>query len=165
MQVLLRFLVNAALALWLGSLTFFAFALAPTAFHLLPSPQLAGRMIAASITELHRWGLIAGAIIFLANWFRHTNRSYLTPLRTLLVAAMLGLTAYSQYAIIPTMESLRQGLEAQGNSVEAAPPSEPRRHAFDVLHHRSEQMEGAVLVLGVALLFFNLDPDAVRGRR
>jgi len=41
----LRYLMLLSLIVWIGGLIFFAFVLAPTAFHVLPSTQLAGNVV------------------------------------------------------------------------------------------------------------------------
>ena len=60
---------------------------------------------------------------------------------------MLGLTAYSQYGIIPAME--RDRLSA-GGAIDAVAPDSPARADFNALHVRSTRVEGAVLLLGLA---------------
>jgi hypothetical protein len=64
-----------------------------------------------------------------------------------LLLLMMALTAYSQYVIIPAMESDRI---AAGGVIDAASPANPSRIDFNKLHNRSEHVEGAILLLGLA---------------
>jgi hypothetical protein len=64
----------------------------------------------------------------------------------ILVLAMVGLTVYSQYGIIPAMERDRL---AVGGVMDAAAQDNPARIDFNRLHQRSTHVEGAVLLLGL----------------
>ena len=74
-----------------------------------------------------------------------------------LVIAMLALTAYSQFSIIPRMERDRLAL---GGDVAKAPADKPEHKHFDRLHNLSVKFEGAVLIEGLLLLAM----AAVHGR-
>jgi hypothetical protein len=62
---------------------------------------------------------------------------------------MLGLTAYSQYSIIPRMEGYRL---AAGGAIDAVPAGDSNRVAFNRLHGVSEKVEEGVLVGGIVLV-------------
>jgi hypothetical protein len=64
-----------------------------------------------------------------------------------LLVLMLGLTAYSQFVIIPAMERDRI---AAGGAINTADLTNPATVDFNKLHHRSEQVEGITLLLGLA---------------
>lgn len=65
------------------------------------------------------------------------------------MAAMLGLTLFSQMSVIPRMESDRLSL---GGDVMAVPKDNPKRQEFDRLHQRSVNLEGGVLLCGLVLV-------------
>ena len=65
MQGVLRLLQLLAMVTWAGGLIFFAFVLAPTAFHTLPTIHLAGEVVGASLKLFNVIALACGAI-FLA---------------------------------------------------------------------------------------------------
>jgi hypothetical protein len=71
----------------------------------------------------------------------------LTPMG--LLVAMLALTAYSQFGIIPAMERDRL---AVGGAMDAAAHDNPAWVDFDRLHHRSTTVEGVVLLMGIAVV-------------
>jgi Domain of unknown function (DUF4149) len=147
----LRFLMLLTLAVWLGALIFFP-VVAQTSFTALPSAHLAGLVVRGSLLKLHWMGLGCG-VVFLASSLLY-NREMLGRTRTLslshmFIACMLALTALSQFAIIPKMDTLL--VPAVG--INSLPPGDPARILFDSLHAWSTRVEGAVLVLGIVVLY------------
>jgi len=63
---------------------------------------------------------------------------------------MLGLTAFSQFWIIPKMEGYRI---AAGGAIDAVDRADPNRVAFNKLHGWSTKLEEGVLLGGVVLVF------------
>jgi uncharacterized membrane protein YhhN len=147
----LRFLMLLALTVWLGGLIFFP-VVAQTAFSVLPSTHLAGLMVRDSLRELHWMGFISG-LVFLASSPLY-NRVMLGRMRAfglshMLVAAMLSLTAVSQFRIIPRMDSLR----ASVGEIASLAADNPIHQQFDSLHAWSTRIEGAILLLGLVVLY------------
>lgn len=139
-----------ALAVWLGSLVFFAFVLAPTAFSPIVVQQthsqfVSGLIVGSSISSLHWIGLICAVILLITVWQlrRSSGIWQLTA-----VAVMLLLTAFSQFWIVPRMD--RDRVQA-GGDINAIAPANPARQDFDRLHSLSEKVEGLVLLAGIAL--------------
>lgn len=153
MLTTLRALRSLALALWVGGIAFFAFAVAPVAFHVLPSTHEAGLVVSATIRVLHTIGLITAPIILVCTillWLAerpHLRRSPLSA--AFLTLAMFAATAWSQFGILPAMERDRT---KAGGIIEQADITNPARLHFDRLHHISEQVEGAVLLCGITLI-------------
>lgn len=148
----LRFLMLLSLVVWIGGLIFFAFVLAPTAFQVLPNTHLAGNVVGKSLGKLH-WLAIVSGIVFLISSLLYSRFSEGTAhafaLRHVLIVLMLGLTLFSQFWIIPRMDTLR----AQVGDFAAAPLNNPLRVQFDALHVWSTRVEGAVLVLGLVAVY------------
>ncbi len=147
----LLFLILLSLAVWLGALIFFP-VVAQTAFSVLPSTHLAGQMVRDSLRELHWMGFISG-LVFLASSLLY-NRAMLGRTRAfavnhVLVAAMLSLTAVSQFRIIPPMDSLR----ASAGEIASLSVDNPIRQQFDSLHTWSTRLEETVLLLGLIVLY------------
>jgi hypothetical protein len=99
---------------------------------------------------LHGMGLVSGmvalALLALAPaWGIYEPRAVLAPMALLVL--MIGLTVYSQFAIIPAMERDRM---ASGGAINVADPANPTTAHFNKLHNRSEQIEVAILLLGLA---------------
>lgn len=151
----LRALRLLALTVWLGSLVFFAAVLAPVAFSPAVIAQTHSVAVSATIVgmglgRLHWMGLVCGVVLLAAagllRWMREMGVR-LAGTEAVVVAAMMALTAYSQYSIIPRMERDRAIV---GPIAEA--PDSPEHEEFDRLHGRSVQVESGVLVGGLVLL-------------
>lgn len=168
-QTLVRSLLLLCLVVWLGGLVFFGAVVAPVAFGtLMPmfsdpafGVHVAGTMVRNSLLALHWMGLVAGAaMIFLLaveSSMRWTRRSIRPSFAVL--AFMLALTAFSQFSILPRMEVLRSqhGTEIDNLTPEGA--GNPARVEFNRLHHLSTQLEGGVLLGGLALTVLLARPE------
>ena len=149
MKTLLRTLLYLALIVWLGAEIFFP-VVAAVSFTTQPDTHLAGTIVGQLLRILHSMGLFAGivalALLALAPaWNIYKSRSVMAPM--ILLVLMLAATAYSQFGIIPAMERDRI---AAGGTIDAASPANPSRIDFNKLHGRSEQVEEAILLLGLA---------------
>ncbi len=151
MTTLLRILRLYPLALWVGGEVFFVI-VAGIAFTVLPDAHSAGMVVRGALIALHRIGIGAGAVYLLATagllaTRRDAHRA--RAVEVILMAAMLGLTLFSQMSVIPRMESDRLSL---GGDVMAVPKDNPTRQEFDRLHQRSVNLEGGVLLCGLVLV-------------
>ena len=168
MKTFLRTLILLAIVVWVGGLLFFGTVVAPVAFESLlpmfPDPavglQVAGTMVRDSLTHLHHIGLFCGAALLLLyiveRVTRATRRSIGPPI--LLTAVMMGLTAYSQFSVIPRMETLR--LKA-GAAMADPGSTNPARIDFNRLHNLSTSLEGIVLLCGIGLIVLYSRPEIV----
>jgi uncharacterized membrane protein YhhN len=148
----LRFLMLLSLVVWIGGLIFFASVLAPTAFQVLPNTHLAGNLVGRSLNKLH-WIAIVSGILFLISSLLYSylaqGTAHMFAMRHILVCLMLALTLVSQFWIIPRMDTLR----AQVGDFASVPLTDPVRVQFDALHVWSTRLEGAVLLLGLAVVY------------
>jgi uncharacterized membrane protein len=153
MPTLLRLLQLLAIVTWVGGLIFFAFVLAPTAFATYPTAHEAGLIVGASLRVFDLVGLACGPVFLLATAVLFAR----APMRLrgryeiqfLLAAIMLLATAYIHFNILPSMDRDRD--RANGD-ITSVPTDHPARLHFDKLHKRSERVEGAVLLLGLAVV-------------
>jgi uncharacterized membrane protein len=154
-EIALRALRLLAVVAWVGGLAFFAFVVAPVAFHRLPSTHEAGLVVGGALVVLHWIGLISGALFYVATgvlWLRaEVQTRAIFALEMMLAGIMLATTAYSQYKVLPAMERDRVD---SGGAIETADSQSPARVDFERLHVLSERLEGAVFFcgLGVVLL-------------
>ena len=151
----LRFLMLLSLVVWIGGLIFFAFVLAPTAFtipQVLPNTHLAGNVVGRALGKLH-WIALFSGLVFLASSLLYSRvtdgTAHVFAARHVLLCLMLALTLISQFGIIPRMDTLRASL----GEVSAAPIDSPERIQFDALHVWSTRVEGAVLLLGLVVVY------------
>jgi uncharacterized membrane protein len=153
MTIFFRVLRLLTMVVWVGGLVFFAFVLAPIAFHVLPSTHDAGTVVGATLRILNELGNACGFIFLFAtirSWLRadaRGRRIYVTQM--LLVVVMIAATMVVRVSIVPAMERDRI---AAGGDVDAAAPDNPDRLDFERLHPLSEKVEGSVLLLGLAVV-------------
>ncbi len=150
MKTLLRTLLYLALIVWLGAEVFFPVVAAITFMTLQPDTHTAGSIVGQLLRILHNMGLVAGlvalALLALAPaWSIYKARAVLAPM--FLVVLMIACTAYSQFVIIPAMERDRI---AAGGTINASDTSDASSVHFNKLHRRSEHVEEAILLLGLA---------------
>lgn len=150
MKTLLRTLLFLALIVWLGAEIFFPIVAAVTFNSLPAATHTAGSIVGQLLRILHGMGIVCGlvllALMALAPaWHIFKPRSVLAPM--VLVVLMLACTAYSQYGIIPAMERDRA---AAGGAIDTADATSPITVHFNMLHNRSEHVEMAILLLGIA---------------
>jgi hypothetical protein len=155
MTNILRFVQVFALGTWLGSIFYFSAAVAPGAFRVLPSQDLAGLLVEFTLRRLHTVGVIAGLLFLIASaamalTSTGAGKRLVLPVAGVLV--MVVLTIVSQHMVIRRMNVLRREM----GSVVETPPDNPRRVEFDRLHRVSVQLEGATLLIGVAALFLTV---------
>jgi uncharacterized membrane protein len=149
---LVRFCMLLSLVVWLGGIIFFAFVLAPTVFAVLPTRELAGSVVSRSLTLLHGMGVASG-VVFAFTSMLHSRLSAGTAqpfsARHLLVFGMIVLTLVSQFGVSGKMIALRTEMGVIDN----VPRNDARRLEFNRLHQWSTRLEGAVFLLGLALLY------------
>jgi hypothetical protein len=150
MKTAIRAVILLLIALWLGGVLFFPI-VAINAFGSLSDTHAAGTIVAKCLRTLHYEGLFAGALIVIllmvAQVIDALPRSVAAPVIVTLL--MLALTAFSQFSIIPRMETYRI---AAGGSINAVPPADPNRIAFNKLHGTSVRVEEGVLLAGIVLV-------------
>jgi hypothetical protein len=150
MKTLLRTLLYLALIVWLGAEIFFPIVAAVTFTSLQPDTHAAGMIVGQLLRILHGMGLVSGmvalALLALAPaWGIYKPRSVLAPMALLIV--MIAATVYSQFGIIPAMERDRM---AAGGAIDTSAATNPLTVDFNKLHNRSEHVELAILLLGLA---------------
>lgn len=153
MRTLFHSVVYLSLGLWLGGLLFFGMILAPVAFSQLPplfanqaeGLHAAGAVVGTSLVRVHWIGMVCGVLFLAILLFGRSHFHYVAP-QAVLVFVMLVLTAYSQFSIIPRMDTARDSV---GGEIEAVPIANPGRQIFEHLHQISVRIEAIILVCGV----------------
>ena len=153
LEKVLRALRLLAMVAWVGGLAFFAFVVAPVAFHRLASAHQAGLVVGGTLEILHRIGLIGGVVFYIATgilWLRAEVPARVGfAIEMALTGVMLAVTAYSQFRILPAMD--RDRVQA-GGVIETADIANPARVDFGRLHVLSERLEGLVLLCGIGVV-------------
>jgi hypothetical protein len=162
MKTLLRTLLYLALIVWLGAEIFFPVVAAITFPALKPDTHTAGTIVGELLRILHGMGIIAGLVILALMalapaWAIYKPHSVLAPM--ILVVLMLGCTAYSQYGIIPAMDRDRA---TAGGAIDTTDVTNPTTVHFNKLHNRSEHVELAILLLGLATVVLIARAESTR---
>jgi hypothetical protein len=147
----LKFLFLLSLGVWIGAIILFTF-VAPTAFAVSPSRQIAGDIVGRCLTALHWIGIVCGVVFSGASITYSTltiGRAEAFAPRHLAVYVMLVLTLVSQFGVMPRMHQLR----AEMIDIDRVPQDDSRRVEFNRLHVWSTRLEGGVLLLGLAALW------------
>lgn len=137
----------ALLALWLGAALLTAAVVAPAAFAVLPTRALAGALVGRVLPVIFVGGLVVGivAAVLAAGGGGAFGRA-----RVVLPGVAALLCAVAQFGVTPRLQSLRAEI---GPSIEALPPTDPRRAAFGRLHGVSVLLMGAAgLAAGATLV-------------
>lgn len=156
MRAIFHFLVYLVLGIWIGSLVFFAAVLAPVAFERLPGlfsnyaqgASAAGMMVGASLDRMHWMGIALGILFLILMVIGREHYRTIIP-QVILVLIMLGITSYSQFSVIPRMDTARVSV---GGNIQLVPQNNPGREIFENLHRLSEYLEAGVLAGGVLAL-------------
>ena len=148
--VTLRFIYLLALALWVGSMTFFSFLATPTIFKVLPRDE-AGTVVTAMFPKYYWLGIICGVIALATSLMvgALTRWSVLLIVRSILLGLMIVGVSYSFLVLEPKIHAVK----AQITSFESLSPLDPLRIQFGRLHGRSFGINAAVLLLGVIVVF------------
>jgi hypothetical protein len=163
MKTLLRTLLYLALIVWLGSEIFFPVVAAITFTTLQPDTHTAGTIVGHLLRILHGMGLVSGmvalALLALAPaWNIYKPRAVLAPMG--LAVLMIGLTVFSQFAIIPAMDRDRS---AAGGAIDTTDATNPTMIDFNKLHNRSEHVEELILLLGIATVVLVAEAETGKG--
>jgi uncharacterized membrane protein len=147
-----RFFMLLSLVCWIGGIIFFAFVMAPSAFAVLPSRELAGRIVNRTLPMLHWIGLVSGLVFLLTSMgYSLAVNGSAQPFapRHVLVYAMIALVLVSHFAVGSKMMVLRRDM----GDIDLVSKDDARRVEFNRLHHWSTRIEGTILLMGLAVLF------------
>jgi hypothetical protein len=129
------------LALWLGAAAFFAAAVAPAVFAVLPSRALAGAVVGRTLPAVFYSGMIIGVLAIVAGGRPYRQWTWRDP--EIAAVGVIGACAIAQLVIAPRIERVRASI---GGVLDDLPIDDARRVAFGRLHGLS------VAWLGVAML-------------
>jgi uncharacterized membrane protein len=145
MSAAVRVVFLLALIVWLGEVLFLSFVVAPVLFRTFPVPE-AGRAVGAIFPIYYQVGAVCGvALLLTALLLRSAAAGGVSwTVITVVVALMLAATLYAGLVIQPRAQELRPQLH------EISPPPSAKAE-FDRLHRLAVQLNGVVLLGGVAV--------------
>lgn len=131
-----------AMSVWVGSVVFVSFGVAPVIFKVL-GPEAGGRFVRALFPRYYQWGAISGAIalpsaVAVPLCYPELRGAWVGVQAVVIIAATLVML-YAGNTLTPAINAAR----------DAGPPGAAR---FERLHRRSVRLNGLVLVMGLGLL-------------
>jgi len=139
------------LGLWLGAACFFSFAVAPSAFGVLPSRELAGSVVNRTLAIVNYSGFIVGLILLASSYVsqRNANRVKLwSEQGTLLL--LTTACAFGQFVIAARLSDLRGRI---GRPIDDVAADDPLRVAFNDLHGYSVTILMTAMIAAVIAFF------------
>ncbi|MEK6286512.1 MAG: DUF4149 domain-containing protein [Acidobacteriota bacterium] len=155
-QQIVAFTEVLLIGVWLGSMIFFSFAVAPSAFAVLPTREMAGLLVTSTIGKIELLGLIIGPLLILIKALGLRARRLSGASKTLegvLVLVMIAAAALSRFWISPSMVSLRA---AMGGHIDDVAVTDPLRLQFNDLHQYSVALMSAAMISGFVVLFLTV---------
>jgi hypothetical protein len=152
------------LAAWAGAMALFAFAVAPAAFAVLPSRQLAGDLVTRVLGTLDAAGVLAAALILLTALFSRPATFWRRPAGAMsltLFGVLLLAPALSRGVLSPRLLAMRQ---AMGRPIETLAETDPLRVAFNNLHQVSVGLLALALLASVVAFGLGWQEARRRGR-
>ncbi|MFN2391351.1 MAG: DUF4149 domain-containing protein [Pyrinomonadaceae bacterium] len=150
MRLLLNFRIL-LIGLWLGAACFFSFAVAPSAFAVLPSRELAGSVVSRTLAIVNYSGLIISLILLASSFVKQseTNRFRLLAERFLLV--IFGLACgVGQFVIALWFAHIRSQMN---RPIDELAVEDPLRLQFNNLHEYSVWILVTAMVAALVLFF------------
>ena len=142
-----------ALGLWVGSIIFFSFFIAPTVFKVL-KPEDAARLQRALFPKYYLVGVICAGIGIVCVGLLLAERAFgkWPGVLSLLLLAMMGATDFwLRQSVVPHMAEIREQRAAAMAAGKEAPVE--IEEEWKSLHRLSVQINVAVLLAGFVLLF------------
>jgi Domain of unknown function (DUF4149) len=136
------------IGLWLGAAMFFSFSLAPSAFGVLPSREMAGSVVSANLSVINYAGLIIGVIMLLSSFI--SAKGVIGWLERGLLLIFTMACAIGQFVISYQLSQIRNQV---GRPMEELSPDEPLRIAFDSLHQYSIWVLATAMIVVLASFF------------
>jgi hypothetical protein len=154
LTTLLRYLRLLLLGLWLGAAIFFGAAVAPAIFGVLRGAQLsnanelAGSMVARLLTVINTCGFEISLFLLVTAFFISKDEGRLKRFAEVISLAIMAImTGVSHWVISARMLAIRGALQVP---IDQIARDDPRRVAFDALHHYSVMAMGVAIVAGLA---------------
>jgi hypothetical protein len=120
------------LGLWLGAACFFSFALAPSAFGVLPTRDLAGSVVSRNLLILNLYGIAVGAILLLSSFIPNRNaKTIIVWIERILLGILTLACIIGQFVIGIWMNQIRTSV---GRPMDELAKDDALRIQFDQLH-------------------------------
>lgn len=139
------------LGLWLGAACFFSFAIAPSAFAVLPTRELAGLIVNRTLAIINYSGFIVGLILLASSYVSQqtANRVKLWIEQGLLLL-LTAACSFGQFVIAARLSDLRASI---GRPIDEVATDDPLRVAFNDLHGYSVTVLMTAIIVALVAFF------------
>ncbi len=141
------------LILWLGAACFFSFAVAPSAFAVLPSREIAGALVSQTLSIVNYSGLLVGLILLASSFGGRGNPTNLFRLwteRFLLLILTLACAA-GQFVIALWLSWIKGQIR---RPIDEIAVDDPLRIQFNNLHQYAVWVLAAAMIAALLAYFF-----------
>jgi hypothetical protein len=153
------------LGLWLGAAVFFGAAVAPAVFRVLRGAQLsnanelAGMIVQRVLAVINSGGFEIALFLLMTGFFINRKESRLGQFAEMISLAIVAImTGVSQWVISARMLALKAAMQAPIDQIAGG---DPRRVAFDALHHYSVIAMGVAILAGLTAFLIMARPRAM----
>ncbi len=150
----MKFITNSRallIGLWLGAACFFSFAVAPSAFGVLPSRELAGNMVSRTLMIINFSGIVIGLLLLLTTLVKRLD---LTPFwlwtERFLLLIVVAACAVGQFVIATWLAVVRAQF---GKPIDEVALEDPLRIQFNALHQYSVWVLAAAMIAALIVFF------------
>jgi hypothetical protein len=150
-ETLARIVHVLLLAIWFGGGLLFLAIFAPNVFHTVPSRDIAGNLITATLAEMDLFGTIAGPVLLVTLFAGWSTLRVPLKFRAALTVLMTLATVVSGYWLTPEMLRLRHAMNAP---IEEVATTDPLRVSFARLHSISTGVMIGHLAVALLLLIY-----------
>lgn len=140
------------LGAWFGAACFFSFAVAPSAFAVLPTRELAGSIVNRTLAMVNYGGFIVGLILLASSYAARQNVNRIKlwfEQGTLLL--LTAACAFGQFVIAVRLSDLRASI---GRPIDELGTDDPLRVAFNDLHGYSVTILLTAMIAALVAFFF-----------
>ena len=139
------------LGLWLGAACFFSFAVAPSAFAVLPSRELAGSVVNRTLAIVNYSGCVVGLILLASSFVSRRNAGKINlRLEQGLLLLLTAACAFGQFVIGARLRDLRGQIN---RPIDEVAIDDPLRLAFNDLHGYSVTILLTAMIAAAAAFF------------
>lgn len=139
------------LGLWLGAACFFSFAVAPSAFSVLPSREFAGLVVNRTLAIVNYSGFFVGLILLASSYAARQNvnriKLWIEQGTLLLLTAAC---AFGQFVIAAKLNALRASI---GRPIDEVAADDALRGAFNDLHGYSVMILMTAMIAALVAFF------------
>jgi hypothetical protein len=139
------------IGLWLGAACFFSFAVAPSAFVVLPSRELAGSIVSRTLAIVNYSGIAIGLILLISSFIKQSEKTRIRLwTERFLFLVLCAACAVGQFVIALWLSYIRSQI---GRPIDEMAVEDPLRVQFNNLHEYSVWVLAAAMITALAAFF------------